>query len=214
MKKKIKVFALLTVLLCVFAVSALAIEGVQLWEGGLHYAKTPLRYNSIYNTDFVYLYEVDSSADLYTDFNFDTYSAADLGISDGWRLPTQEEMAYLFDTVDHVTSFNIDKNDPIKCIITGKNGNTLTLDATGTFQSQSELQNQGIEACYATTGQFLFFDQNSSSYEFVPQYYSGRVILVKDPTHDHNYTLSSSGDTITATCAGCPKADEAKLRKH
>ena len=32
--KKIGLFVLLTVLLCVFAASALAIEGVQLWEDG------------------------------------------------------------------------------------------------------------------------------------------------------------------------------------
>ena len=212
MKKKVILLVLLSVLLCVFAASALAdIEGVQLWEGGLYYATTPLRYNSIYNTDIVYLYEVDSSADRYQDINFDDYSAADLGISDGWRLPTEEEMAYLFDTVNHVTSVDFDKGAKISCTITGKNGNTLTLDATGTFHSQGVLQNQDTEACYATTNQFLFFDQNSSSYEFVDQYYGGRVILVKDPPHTHTYQFTASGDTITATCANCPKPNEAEL---
>ncbi len=185
MKIKIKVFALLTVLLCVFAVSALAdIEGVQLWEGGLYYAKTPLLYS--FDNKPVYLVKVNSTGDMVVDYN-DYYSEdqrpiSDYDIPDGWRIPTQTEMTYLFDTVDHVTSINIDKNDSIKCTITGKNGNTLTLDATGTVQTESQLQNPDTEACYATTGQFLFFDKNSSPYELVPQYYGGQVILVKDPT--------------------------------
>lgn len=197
MKKKIKVFALLTVLLCVFAVSALAIEGVQLWDGGLYYATTPLRYS--FDNMPVYLVGVNSTGDMVVDYNdynsMTKQPASGLGISDGWRIPTKEEMAYLFDTVDHVTSFNIDRNAPIKCTITGKNGNTLTLDATGYVSSQSELDNKNFEAHYATTGNFLSFYQDSSSCQFDPQEYGGQVILVKDPTVTVTFN-TNGGSTI------------------
>ena len=213
MKKKAILLVLLSVLLCVFAASALAdIEYVQLWEGGLYYAKTPLTYS--FDGNPVYLISVDDNEAeyKYTDYNNDSFSAASLGIPDGWRIPTQEEMAELLNTTKHGTSVSIDKSVPITCTITGNN-QTLTLRATGYVGSQSEVDptSKNTEGRYATTGQFLYFDQNSSSCSFTDQYYGGQVILVKDPPHDHNYALSSSGDTITATCANCPKPNEAEL---
>ena len=216
MKKKVILLVLLSVLLCVFAASALAdIDGVQLWEGGLYYATTPLTYS--FDGKPVYLVEVNSDGDMVVDYN-DYYSwtetpASNYGITDGWRIPTEDEMAYLFDTVGHVTSFDFDKGAKISCTITGKNNKTLTLYATGTVQTQSTLENENDIASYVTTGQFLYFDRNSSSCDFVDQGdgYGGQVILVKDPPHTHAYQFTASGDTITATCASCPKPNEAEL---
>ncbi|MCQ2458334.1 MAG: hypothetical protein MJ142_06355, partial [Clostridia bacterium] len=169
MKKKIKVFALLTVLLCVFAASALAdieIEGVQLWEGGLIYAKTPLRYS--FDNNPVYLVEVTSDGDMVVDYN-DLNSwiqrpISDYDIPDGWRIPTKEEMADLFNTTKHGTSYQFSNGLPVSCTITGNN-ETLTLLATGSVGSQSEVDpaTKDTTGLYATTGEFLYFDQNSSS---------------------------------------------------
>ena len=208
MKKKVILLVLLSVLLCVFAASALAdadIDGVQLWEGGLYYATTPLKYAS--DGSNVYFVWVDSTGNSVIDYN-DYFGgtetpASNYGITDGWRIPTKEEMADLFNTTKHGTSVSIDKSVPITCTITGNN-ETLILRATGYVCSQSEVDSasKDTEGHYATTGRFLYFDQNSSTCDFVEQECGGQVILVKDPPHTYQFT--ASGDTITATCASCP----------
>ena len=192
--KKIGLFVLLTVLLCVFAASALAIEGVQLWEDGPVYAKEPIYYedNKDYGAVFLVGTKTDQTGEtMYVDYNDCAYYlhkewVYGLGVPDDWHIATEQELTDLFDPTNATAVY-----DPTTSsfVITGS-GESLTLGPTGYFQSWGAID-PSPDGYYFTTGRVLYFSAATAAeatpYELWDQDAGGQVILVKnqDPPHTH-----------------------------
>ena len=203
MKKKVILLVLLSVLLCVFAASALAdYTGVQLWDGGPEYATTTLEDPF---GDKIYIWSIDDP--LYNVRTQDEYPVEQI-IPKGWHIASSSEFADLFD--QNKVSYEYESSTS-SYIITGKDNQHLTLGPTGYIESPGVPVPDDINTGYYFTsdGQCMYFDATTDPYN-VSTYYNGQVILVRDP-HTHAYQFTASGDTITATCANCPNPNEAEL---
>lgn len=227
--KKLLLFALMTVLLCALATTALAIT---LWEGGPDFATSSFQDPFPFSEEPLRLLKVEKDSTTGEAATWDSYynyystehgawkvaDAEGLGIDAEWHIPTQQDIEDLIDkTILSMVSGQFcftSKTDSSK---------QLLLPATGGWRYDAnyfccyEDFQYADHGFYVSTGQFLHLIPNTPSYEFINQStfdfddFAGEVILVRYPVHEHSYTFSASGATLTATCQNCPDSLKAEL---